>query len=139
MPTEEIVAAENVKMLSFHDEDASSGAFFGSLKRNNAEIRDNRAKSIAEGAQLIYKRAIEDMDLQIKNWKREQENMLDLSPTDANSLILADEFDPEEYVAKDINLRVKIRNTKIKMAEAIEGYKQLFRPAADDGVTLDPV
>ena len=58
--------------------------------------------------------------------KREQENMLDLSPTDATSLMLASDFESKEYVAKDLELGVKIRNTKIKLEIAKKRYAYLF-------------
>ena len=102
------------------------GAFFSSLKRNNRQIRDDRATAIAEDTELIYKRNIEDLDLSIKKMKREQENMLDLSPTNAQSLVLASDFDSDEYTRKDIELGVKIRNAEIKLEIAQKRYAYLF-------------
>lgn len=102
------------------------GAFLSSLKRNNKQIRDDRAQAIGEDTQLIYKRKIEDLDLNIKKMKREQENMLDLSPTDAQSLILASDFDSTNYTQKDIDLGVKIRNEEIKLDIAKRRYGYLF-------------
>jgi hypothetical protein len=58
--------------------------------------------------------------------KREQENMLDLSPTTAMSLVLASDFDSAEYVAKDVALGVKIRNEDIKLEIAKVRYEYLF-------------
>jgi len=102
------------------------GAFFSSLKRNNKQIRDDRATAIAEDTQLVYKREIEDTDLSIKKMKREQENMLDLSPTNAQSLILASDFDSNVYTKKDIELGVKIRNAEITLDIARKRYEYLF-------------
>jgi len=102
------------------------GAFFDSLKRNNKQIRDDRATAIAEDTQLVYKRSIEDLDIQIRKMKREQENMLDLSPTNAQSLVLASDFDHNSYVEKDMELGVKIRNTEIKLEIAKVRYEFLF-------------
>jgi hypothetical protein len=104
----------------------NEGAFFGSLKRNNKQIRDDRAIAIAEDTQLVYKRKIEDLDLSIKKMKREQENMLDLSPTNAQSLILASDFDSAIYTEKDIDLGVKIRNAEITLEIAKKRYDYLF-------------
>ena len=106
--------------------DEQNGAFFSSIKRNNKQIRDDRATAIAEDTQLIYKRSIEDLELQLKKMKREQENMLDLSPTEATSLILASEFDSSKYVNTDIELGVKIRQIQIKLDVAKERYEYLF-------------
>ncbi|RLD61362.1 MAG: hypothetical protein DRI95_14290 [Bacteroidetes bacterium] len=102
------------------------GAFYSSLKRNNKQIRDDRATAIAEDTQLIYKRQMEDLELSIKKMKREQENMLDLSPDHAMSLVLASDFDSPQYVDKDIELGVKIRNAEIKLDIATKRYSYLF-------------
>jgi hypothetical protein len=42
------------------------GAFVSSLKRNNKQIRDDRAAAIAEDTELVYKRKIEDIEMEIK-------------------------------------------------------------------------
>lgn len=102
------------------------GAFIESLKRNNSKIRADRAAAIGEDTQLIYKREVEDLELQIKKLKREQENMLDLSPTTADSLVLASDFDAKTYVGRDLDLAVKIRNLEIKLELAGKRYGYLF-------------
>lgn len=107
-------------------EELAEGAFLSSLKRNNSQIRKDRAASIADVAQLKYKRAIEDLGMLIKNQKRDQENMLDMSPTNAQSLIVASDFDADSYVAKDLKLGVDIRNNEIKLQVAIDRYEYLF-------------
>ncbi len=107
-------------------DDQMNGAFIESLKRNNKKIRDDRATSIAEDTQIIFKREIEDLQISIKRMKRERDNMLDLSPTHAQSLVLASDFDSKEYVNKDLDLGVKIRNSEIKLEIAEERYNYLF-------------
>lgn len=102
------------------------GAFISSLKRNNSKIRSDRAEAISEDAQLVYKRKVEDTELSIKKMRREQENMLDLSPTHADSLILASDFNSSEYTQKDIDLGVKIRNAEITLEIATKRYNYLF-------------
>jgi len=102
------------------------GAFVSSLKRNNKQIRDDRAATIAEDTQLVYKRKIEDLEMSIKKMAREQENMLDLSPTNAQSLILASDFKSQEYADKDVELGVKIRNAEITLEIAKKRYTYLF-------------
>ena len=52
--------------------------------------------------------------------------MLDLSPENAQSLILASDFNSAEYTAKDIDLGVKIRNAEIKLDIAQKRYDYLF-------------
>lgn len=103
-----------------------AGAFIDSLKRNNKKIRDDRATSIAEDTELVYKRQIEDLQVSIRKMQREQENMLDLSPTHADSLVLASDFDSDAYAKKDVELGVKIRNCTIKLEIAQTRYDFLF-------------
>lgn len=102
------------------------GAFISSLTRNNKKIRADRAAAITEDAQILYKRSIEDKELAIKKLFRERENMLDLSPTTADSLVLASDFKSEEFVKKDIEIGIKIRNLEIELEIARKRYKHLF-------------
>jgi CRISPR/Cas system CMR subunit Cmr4 (Cas7 group RAMP superfamily) len=103
-----------------------TGIFLESLKRNNTKIREDRATAIVEDAQIIYKREVEDLAMQLKRLHREQDNMLDLSPTDADSLVLASDFDAKDYVSKDLEISVKIRNLEIKYELAKGRYAYLF-------------
>jgi hypothetical protein len=102
------------------------GAFMKNLVRNNKKIREDRAVAIGEAAQLLYKRRVEDTELNLKQLKREREALIDLSPTDAQSLILASDFNAEFFVQKDIELGVKIRNCEITLEIARKQYHQLF-------------
>ncbi len=102
------------------------GAFFESLKRNNSQIRNERAAAIVEDAQLLYRRQLEDLTLQLKRLRREQENRLDLSPESADSLVLAIDFDAKTYVEEDLALSVQIRNLEIKVELAEKRYQYLF-------------
>lgn len=103
-----------------------SGAFLESLKRSNRKIRDDRALAISEDVHLLFKRMVEDIQMRITRMRRERENMLDLSPTDAQSLVLASDFNAEEFVQKDVDLGVKIRNEEIKLEIAQKRYNYLF-------------
>jgi hypothetical protein len=102
------------------------GAFQESLLRNNKKIRADRAESIVEDAETIYKRKVEDLRLSIKRKTRDRENMLDLSPDTAMSLKVASDFDAIDYVEKDAKLSLDIRNESIKLELAIVRYKHLF-------------
>jgi hypothetical protein len=108
------------------ENNGTGGAFAASLKRNNNKIREDRANSISDDTQLMYKRSIEDLQVTVKRLRREQENLLDLSPTSADSLVLASDFDSKSYVDKDIELGVKIRNLEIKLEIATKRYNYLF-------------
>jgi hypothetical protein len=102
------------------------GAFVGSLMRNNKKIRDDRAIAIAEDAELIYKRAIEDTEKKLRQFKRDRDNMLDLSAKETTSLIMATDFNADEFVAKDLAIGTQIRNLQITLEIAKERYDFLF-------------
>mgnify|MGYP003553588252 CR=1 FL=1 len=103
------------------------GAFVGSLVRNNKKIREDRAIAIAESAEMMFKRKVEDTQLKLKQMKRDRDAMLDLSPTDANSLVLASDFKADEFVEKDIKLGIDIRNLEIMLEVAEKRYAHLFK------------
>jgi hypothetical protein len=107
-----------------------AGSFYANLNRNNSKIRGDRAIAITEDAQLLFKRELEDMEMKLKRLTRERDNMLDLSPTSADSLILATDFNAEDFVKKDIELGVSIRNLEIKLSIAKERYDLLFTDVA---------
>jgi hypothetical protein len=102
------------------------GLFADLLKRNNTKIREDRAVAIVEDAEMHFKRTIEDMQLDLRRLNRERDNMLDLSPANADSLVLASDFSGKQFADKDIELGVKIRNVEIKLQVATERYTKLF-------------
>lgn len=104
----------------------AGGAFRASLLRNNRQIREERAEAIAEDASVTYRRAVEDLEMELRRLRREQENRIDLSPADANSLVPAAEFEATAYVETDLDLAVQIRNTEIKRDLAAARYSYLF-------------
>ena len=107
--------------------DQMKGAFVASLTRNNKKIREDRAIQIGESAEMIYRRTVEDLELEIKTLKREREGLLDLSPTDANSLVLASDFSAKAFVDKDLDLGLRIRNAEIKLEIAQTRFNYLFK------------
>ena len=123
MENEVEVEVISSKDLSLNE---SQGTFINSLKRNNKQIREDRALAIAEDTFMLYKRKIEDLEVSIKRMKREQDNMLDLSPEHAQSLILATDFNADDFVQKDIQIGVNIRNAEITLEIAKKQFKELF-------------
>lgn len=102
------------------------GAFITSLRRNFKQIREDRAEAIDEDVQLLYKRKVEDLRVSIKRMERERDNMYDITPANTTSLVFPSDFDSDDYVNKDIELGVKIRNEKIRLEIAGERYRFLF-------------
>lgn len=99
--------------------------FIESLKRNNDQIREDRAVAIGEDSQLIYRRRVEDIALKIKKIEREQEGLIDVSPLDKNSLTFAD-FQPEQFVERDLELSLILRNLNIQLEIAEKRFEYLF-------------
>ena len=52
--------------------------------------------------------------------------MLDLSPTSADSLVMASDFDAEAFIQKDVEIGLKIRNLEITLEIARTRYNHLF-------------
>jgi len=102
------------------------GAFIESLVRNNKQIRQDRAATIGEDACIRYKREVEDLGINIRRLERERENMLDMSPDNAMSLVVASDFDSKQFVDRDIQFGIEIRNLTIKLEIAKERYDHLF-------------
>lgn len=102
------------------------GKFFNTLTRTNSKIKRDRAISIAEVAQLKYKRRIEDLEQEQKDLRRDRVNMLDMSPKETTSLIPASDFNADQFVAKDIEIGLKLRNLEIQLEVARASYKNLF-------------
>lgn len=112
------------------EENVLTGAFIDSLKRNNTKIREDRAIAIGESAQMRYKRKIEDLEMELKQLKRDRDNMMDLSPASADSLVLASDFDAQTFVDKDVQIGITIRNLEIQLEIARERYNHLFNQSA---------
>lgn len=123
----ELLEQKQKQILMSDDSDVTTkGAFFESLNRNNKSIKKDRAIAIAEDAQMRYKRELEDMELELRKLRRERTALLDLSPTDANSLMLANDFDAKGFVNRDIDIGVRLRNLEIRIDIARKSYTELF-------------
>lgn len=104
----------------------TEGMFLDLLKRGNADIRKDRAQAIGESAELMYKREVEDIKVELTNMIRDRENYLDMSPDTALSLKVAADFNAKDFVGVDIKLSVAIRNLNIKYELAKKRYERLF-------------
>jgi hypothetical protein len=102
------------------------GNFVTSLRRNNKQIRDDRALSIAEDAQMIFKRQVEDLTTEIKRLRRDRDGMLDLGGNTTTNIISLSDFNAVEFVNKDLEIGLKIRNLEIKLEIAEKRYNELF-------------
>ena len=104
----------------------TEGLFNQTLKRNNSKIKQDRAEAIGEEAELIYKRTVEDIEVKLKQLVREASNLLDMSPDNTMSLILASDFKAQSWVDLDLKISLRIRDEEIKLGIAKARYVQLF-------------
>ena len=102
------------------------GKFVTILQRSNKDIKDDRAFALGEDTQLMFRRTIEDMKFDLKKSNRELANMLDLSPDNAITLMTPSNFDAGKFVAKNIELAVKVYNQEVKVQIAEKQYAELF-------------
>lgn len=109
------------------------GAMYVSLKRDNKQIRDDRAEGIIEDAEMTYSRKLQDIDREIKGLERKRNNMLDLSPTNADSLMLGEDFNATKMVDKDLEIGIKIRELEIKKEILTSRYNFLFKAEVKNG------
>ena len=102
------------------------GFLQGSLSRTNKQIRQERGDAIAEDLQIVYKRKVEDLEIEVKRAERKQENAFDFSPTNSQSLVMAKELESVDILEKDITLGIQIREFKVKLNIAKQRYNFLF-------------
>lgn len=106
--------------------DEIKGALYQSLNRNNKEIKQDRAETIAEDMEMTFKRGVEDIATKLKRLTRERNNMFDFSPTNTQSLVLAKELDSGLILQKDMELSIQIRQMEIELEIAQNRYEFLF-------------
>ena len=78
-------------------ETEAKGFLQQSLNRSNKQIRQERGDAIAEDLEIIYKRKVEDLEVDVKRAKRQQENAFDFSPTNSQSLVMAKELESVDF------------------------------------------
>lgn len=114
------------------------GVFKADLMRNFKQLKESRAESVAEDVEIIYKRQIEDLCHQIRNYDRDRENLiLDLSPSSAFAgNVVPSDFKAADFLNKDIEIGLNKRDAIIKLEIVIERYQYLFGPVSDKSAIL---
>ena len=115
-----------------------NGVFKADLMRTFKQLKESRAESVAEDVEIIYKRQIEDLCHQIRNYDRDRENLiLDLSPSSAFSgNVVPSDFKPADFLAKDVEIGLNKRDAIIKLEIVIERYEYLFGPITGKSAIL---
>jgi hypothetical protein len=114
-------------------EQPRKGEFDIMLKLSNKQIRADRAEGLYESAEMRYGRAMEDIGMEIKELRRKRANMLDLSPTNADSLMLGEDFNAADMVKRDLEIGLKMRELEIKQEILTERYNFLFKGEVKNG------
>lgn len=107
----------------------AQGAFVEALLRNNKQIKADRAKAIIQNSEVIYRRKVEDLELQISNIIMKQEASIDLSPDNSMALMPnLKNHDPNQFADDDIKLAIDKKQLEIKLECAKNRYEHLFGP-----------
>lgn len=108
------------------------------LMRSFKSLKESRAESVAEDVEIIYKRQIEDLCHQIRNYDRDRENLiLDLSPSSAFSgNVVPSDFKPADFLNKDIEIGLNKRDAIIRLEIVIDRYEYLFGEIQDKSIIL---
>lgn len=115
-----------------------NGVFKSDLMRTFKQLKESRAESVSEDVEIIYKRQIEDLCHQIRNYDRDRENLiLDLSPSSAFSgSVVPSDFKPANFLSKDVEIGLNKRDAIIRLEIVIERYIYLFGPISDKSAIL---
>ena len=120
------------------------GALASSLLRNRKQIVEERAISIFEDAELVFKREKEDLERDISRLIRARNTKLDLSPTNVTNMVVGEDFNAEKFMEEDIAISKQIREKSILLSIVTARYNYLFSgataqdaPLADDEPSTD--
>lgn len=111
----------------------NNGKFMSTVTGTFKQIREQRAQGLVEDVELEYKRRIEDLCREIKQYDRGADSLLlDLCPGNVTSLqVVPAEFQPSQYMERDLAIHLNKRNAAIKLEIAVDRYEYLFGPYAE--------
>lgn len=114
-------------------EEIKTGTFKSDLMRTFKQLKESRAENVAEDVETSYKRRIEDLVREIRKCERSRDEiMLALAPETAisNAVVPAD-FNPENFIGKDLEIGIKLREAIIKLEILATRYEVLFGPVPE--------
>ena len=125
--TYEMTTKSNTNDLITDPNEVSVTAIFTEmLTRPASKIKTDRALAIAKKARVVFERTVQDLEMEIERLIAERTAMLDMSPTSAISLIVANEFDESKFTNDYLNISYELRKLAIKLDIAKKSYKTLF-------------
>lgn len=101
--------------------------------RSFKQLKESRAVAVAEDAEIVYKRKIEDLCKNLRQYERDREDMiLDLSPSSVgSSAVVPSDFKVDTLLEKDIELGKKKREDTIILEIVLDRYQRMFGPIQD--------
>ena len=114
------------KKTTVKDVVVQEGLFKSALKRSVKDIKEARATGITDDAEMSFRRMVEDLVQSRKRLEMTRDEMLDMSPESAISLVLAKNFDGRKFASEYLNLGVEIRLLNIQIDIGKQNYKDLF-------------
>ena len=111
----------------------TNGHFLSNLTRDFKAIKRDRAESVSEDVEIAYKRRIEDLCRQHREYQRKIDNlMLEMAPstTISNAVVPAD-FDPQKFLKMDEEYSMSARDTAIRLEQVLKRYEYLFGQFSD--------
>jgi hypothetical protein len=115
--------AKGMEMIDSYHENQGSNWKFTMGDKND---RSDRAPATFKQAKLVYKREIKNLELSIRQLKREQEKIADHPLTDDQASEIASAIDSGAYVSKEVQLGVKIRDLETILKLAKKRFQFLF-------------
>lgn len=106
--------------------------------RSFKQLKESRAIAVTEDVEIIYKRKIEDLCKNLRQYSRDREDMiLDLSPAsvDSSSVVPSD-FKADALLEKDIELGLKEREDRIKLEIVLDRYQRMFGPVENTAAIM---
>jgi hypothetical protein len=115
------------------EEKVNQGLFLANLTRDFKQLKRDRAESVAEDAEIAYKRHIEDICRALRENKRKTENlMLELAPTTSfDATVVPANFDVNKFMEADEKLGLETRNLSIRLEIMLDRYETLFGEFTD--------
>lgn len=108
------------------------GALGGSLTRGKKQILEARALDIVEETEFFFRNKMEALQKKITKLHRKRRMALDLSPDNVDSLIVAKNFDAEDFYDVYDGYGLEIRELQIKLNNTKTNYKHLFEASIED-------
>jgi hypothetical protein len=108
---------------SYHENQGSNWKFTMGDKKTD---RSDRAPAAFKEAESVYRREIKNLELLIRQLKREQEKIAENPPTDDQASEIASAIDSGAYVSKEVKLGVKIRDLETMLKLAKKRFQFLF-------------